>query len=131
MLTTRLLIAATTISVLSLSACGSDGGTTSDDPSSNPATDAGDSASPSTAMVDLTNSRFDPSDVVIAAGDIVTFTNNDPYAHTVTSADDSAIEFDSGEIGQAVQFEQTFDVAGTYDFFCRIHPTMRGTVTVD
>jgi plastocyanin len=82
-------------------------------------------------MVDLTNSRFDPSDVVIAAGDIVTFTNNDPYAHTVTSADDSAIEFDSGEIGQAVQFEQTFDVAGTYDFFCRIHPTMRGTVTVD
>lgn len=82
------------------------------------------------ASVGLKDSRFDPKDIEISAGDTVTFTNNDPFDHTVTSAADSAIEYNSGEIGQDATFEQTFDTAGTYDFFCLIHPTMRGAITV-
>ena len=82
------------------------------------------------ASVGLKDSRFDPTEIEITAGDTVTFTNNDPYDHTITSATDSSIEFDSGEISQDATFEQTFDTAGTYAYFCQIHPTMRGTITV-
>ncbi len=39
--------------------------------------------------------------------------------------------FDSGSIATGKTFEFTFDQAGTYTYFCHIHPaTMRGEVRV-
>jgi plastocyanin len=146
MLTTRVL-AAIAVSLLAVTACGSDDASTSDSPTTPvpPVTAAADEAVDTTDPLDTTGaddatgaqvavgleeSRFDPTDIAISAGDTVTFTNNDPYDHTVTSAEGSSIEFDSGEIGQAATFEQTFGTAGTYEIFCKIHPTMRATITV-
>lgn len=129
--TTR-VIATITFSLLALTACGSDDATSTDSVPTPITTDGADAADTSGAgaSVGLKDSRFDPKDIEISAGDTVTFINNDPYDHTVTSAEDSAIEFDSGVIGQDATFEQTFDTPGTYSFFCEIHPTMRGTITV-
>jgi len=131
MLKTRVL-ATIAVSLLAVTACGSDAATSSDSmsPADTPMATDGADTSGGAATVGLRDSRYDPTDIEIAAGDTVTFTNNDPYDHTITSAEDAGIEFDSGEIGQDVTFEQTFDAAGTYDFFCEIHPTMRGTITV-
>lgn len=126
------VLATIAFSLLAVTACGSDDSTSSDSmtPADAPmATDASVTADGS-ATVGLKDSRYDPTDIEISVGDTVTFTNNDPYNHTVTSADGSAIVFDSGEISEDVTFEQSFDTAGSYDFFCQIHPTMRGTVTV-
>ena len=134
MLKTRVLVPIV-FSLLAVTACGS-GDATSSNSASSPdtemSTDQADVADTPGArsVVDLRDSRFDPRDIEISAGDTVAFTNNDPYAHTVTSVADSATEFDSGEIGQDVTFEQSFDAAGTYAFYCQIHPTMRGTITV-
>ena len=80
--------------------------------------------------VTIERSRFGPEVLEVAAGTTVTFENTDPYAHTVTSADDSAADFDSGELAQDETFEQTFDEAGTYEYFCQIHPTMTAEVVV-
>lgn len=128
---------------LVVTSCGSSGGTTEPtDPApaatAAPATDgpaetdtAADTAADTAGVtVDIRQSRFEPTDVQVAVGATVTFVNSDPFAHTVTSRDGSAQQFDSGNLGEGERFEVTFDEAGTYDFFCQIHPTMRGTITV-
>ena len=51
-----------------------------------------------------------------------------PTAHTVSASDGS---FDSGTLGSDARFETTFERAGTFAYFCQIHPTMRGTVRVE
>lgn len=132
--TTRVLVTIA-FSLLAVTACGSDDATSSDSmatpdtPMTTDNVDAIDTPG-AQASVGLKDSRFDPTDIEISAGDTVTFTNNDPFNHTITSATESSIEFDSGDIGQDVTFEQTFDTAGNYDYFCQIHPAMRGTITV-
>ena len=71
--------------------------------------------------------EFEPAELTIGVGTTVRWTNDGPSPHTVTADDGS---FDSGEMGQAATFEHTFDTAGTFSYFCEIHPAMTGTVTV-
>lgn len=79
---------------------------------------------------------FSPNDLTIKAGDIVTFTNTDFVLHTVTSISGSGDTpapdgvFDTGLLASGESKQVTFDEAGTYNYFCSIHPQMRGTVTV-
>lgn len=80
--------------------------------------------------VTIERSRFSPDPLEVAAGTEVTFENVDPFAHTVTSAEGSAVDYDSGELTQDETFARTFDEAGTYAYFCEIHPTMRAEVIV-
>ncbi|MGK2929511.1 MAG: cupredoxin domain-containing protein [Acidimicrobiales bacterium] len=100
------------------------------DTASEPEATTGEAGS-STATVEIERSRFAPEEVTVDAGGSVEFVNLDPFDHTVTAAEDSGIEFDSGAVGQDETFEQVFEEAGTYDYFCKIHPTMRATVTVE
>ncbi|WP_083915214.1 cupredoxin domain-containing protein [Ilumatobacter nonamiensis] len=97
--------------------------------SSESGTDASDAASAGPA-VNLERSRFEPAELEVSVGDTVTFTNSDAFAHTVTANDGEDFEFDSGEFGESETFEMTFDEAGSVAYFCQIHPTMRGTITV-
>ena len=76
---------------------------------------------------------FIPSPVTINVGGIVTWENNDTAAHTATGG--SATEgpsgvFDSSLIMAGSSFSHTFDAAGTFDYFCMVHPWMAGTVLV-
>ena len=75
-----------------------------------------------------------PSDAAIGAGGTVTWRNNDVSSHTViggTSEDGPDGGFDSGLIGPRSSFAHTFAAAGTYPYFCVIHPWMSGTVRVE
>lgn len=71
-----------------------------------------------------------PEQIEVEVGEAVEFVNLDPFDHTVTSAEGSPLTFESGDLGQDQVFTQIFDSAGTYSYFCRIHPTMRATVVV-
>ncbi len=72
---------------------------------------------------------FDPDEITIASGDTVTWTNYDDSRHTVTEDDDA---FDSDDLDQGDTFSWTFDVAGSYGYFCDRHDeTMSGTVNVE
>lgn len=82
--------------------------------------------------VDMVRSRFTPPEVTVSVGTVLSFRNEDAFAHTVTARDDGdASAFDSGELGEGDEFEISFDDPGVHRYFCRIHPTMQGTVVVE
>lgn len=120
MRTVRLTLAAV-LSVLATAACAEDGPD---------ATASADAAPPASAHVGIDRARFSTIELVVTTGTTVTFENNDAFAHTVTASDGSPMSFDSGELRQGDSFAVTFDRPGEYPYFCRIHPTMRATVTV-
>lgn len=114
------LLASVTFAALVLGACGS-----GEEP------DATGGAPPDGATVTMERSRFEPDEVVVDAGAEVTFENLDSFAHTVTAAEGADANFDSGDLGEDEAFVHRFESAGTFDYFCRIHPTMRATVVVE
>ena len=82
-----------------------------------------------TQNVTLKNQRFNPADIVIRAGQTVTWTWDDgDVAHDVRSADDD--EKYGSKVQTSGTFTHTFARPGTYPYFCSIHPNMKGTVRV-
>jgi plastocyanin len=78
---------------------------------------------------------FDPDTLNVSTGASVTWTNDDTTLHTVTSGSPeggaaSGAEFDSSYIGAGKTFEHTFASAGTFDYYCTLHPFMTGKVVV-
>lgn len=80
-----------------------------------------------THQVSIRNMKFEPADVQIAKGDTVEWQNKDAMSHTVTADNDA---FNSGQIMKDKSFSRVFDQAGTFGYFCEIHPEMTGTVRV-
>ena len=70
---------------------------------------------------------YSPNPVEIAAGDTVTWVNDDSTVHTATANDGT---FDSGILSRGDTFSFTFDSEGEYPYFCDVHPNMVGTVVV-
>lgn len=79
------------------------------------------------AEVSIENNAFIPATVNISTGDTVRWTNLDPTTHTVTGVGTS---FGSEALNQGDSYEFLFTNAGTYDYYCSIHPSMKGTVIV-
>jgi predicted secreted protein with PEFG-CTERM motif len=76
---------------------------------------------------------FIPSMVTIDIGGEVIWENNDTAAHTVTSGTPSGevgAVFDSSLIAPGSTFSYEFEDAGTFDYFCMVHPWMVGAVMV-
>jgi plastocyanin len=70
---------------------------------------------------------FHPSSLSIAAGGTVVFINQDAAPHTATSDDGL---FDTGLLSQGQSAQLTFSAAGTYPYYCALHPAMRGVIIV-
>ena len=81
----------------------------------------------SAAEVKIDNFSFGPASLTIAAGTKVTWTNRDDIPHTVVS-DDKV--FKSPVLDTDEKFSYTFTKAGTYPYFCSLHPKMTGKVIV-
>lgn len=81
----------------------------------------------STNTITINNFNFNPSQLSISKGSTVTWTNQDPIAHTVTAKD----SFDSKILNNGQSFSYTFNQSGSFDFACTIHPSMKGTITVN
>jgi plastocyanin len=80
-----------------------------------------------------TNSCYIPYSLEIRVGDTVSWSNDDSAAHTVTSgniSDGADGVFDSSLFMAGSTFKFTFDEAGTYDYFCMVHPWMTGKIIV-
>jgi plastocyanin len=71
---------------------------------------------------------FDPPQINVPTGSIVSWTNADSIQHTVTS-DEQGL-FDAGPISPGDTFENVFDSAGEFGYHCAIHPFMTGVVMV-
>ncbi len=85
----------------------------------------------------LGDEAYSPNHVKIKAGGTVTWTNNDNIVHTVTSgtpnSPNAGEAFNSGLtslIMPSKEFSHKFTDTGEFSYFCRIHPTMVGTIDV-
>jgi plastocyanin len=128
----RLALLGALIGATSLAACG--GG---DDAAPAPAsaatatpTAAAAPAKPSASGTEakIADFAFSPADIEVKVGDKITWTNDDSAAHTVTAT--SGADFDSGTLAQGAKFTFEAKQAGTIAYFCAIHPSMKGTITV-
>lgn len=74
-----------------------------------------------------------PSSFVTQKGKPVTWVNHDSAFHSVTSGLYEAPTdlFDSGHLDPFESYSVTFDESGTYDYFCTLHPWMKGQVIVE
>jgi|SRR6266446_3034596 len=79
--------------------------------------------------VKIDNFSFGPVTLTVPVGATVTWTNRDDIPHTVVSTDD-AKTFKSKVLDTDEKFSFTFSKAGTYPYFCSIHPKMTAKVIV-
>lgn len=85
---------------------------------------------------EVSNSCYSPWVISTKVGNTIRWYNADSAAHTVTSGDlvnnpDAiGIEFDSSLFMSGKTFSHTFTRAGTFDYFCMVHPWMIGQVIV-
>ena len=75
---------------------------------------------------------YSPWELTAEVNDKVQWGNADTAAHTVTSGKNATSDgiFDSSLISPGKSFSYTFTQAGTFDYFCAVHPWMIGTVNV-
>ncbi len=75
---------------------------------------------------------FSPSNKTISIGTTLKWTNKDGVNHTVTSGIPGAPSglFDSGNLSSNGTFNFIFSQVGTFKFYCKIHSSMTGTITV-
>jgi plastocyanin len=78
--------------------------------------------------VTITNFAFTPGNIQIAAGDRVSWTNDDDVPHRIQSANSAFAP------SAVLDTKGTYDVAltrpGEYKYFCSLHPMMTGTIVV-
>jgi plastocyanin len=87
----------------------------------------GEQAAADGTQVVVDNFSFAPATATVPVGTTVTWTNHDDIPHNVVSPDR---KFKSPVLDSDETFSHTFDVAGTYKYYCSIHPRMTGQVVV-
>ena len=88
----------------------------------------------STPGCEATDDCFIPSTVTIDVGSEVIWENTDNAAHTATSGtptDGPDGVWDSSLMMVGGSYSKMFAEAGTYPYFCMVHPWMQGTVIVE
>ena len=80
-----------------------------------------------TNAVTIDNFSFGPMQLEVPAGTQVTWINKDDVPHTVVGVDH---KFKSRALDTDEKFSFTFQDAGTYEYFCSVHPKMTGKIVV-
>lgn len=82
--------------------------------------------------LDIKLFMFKPSPLEVKPGTTLVWTNQDAIDHSVTAGTPGSLSgaFDSGFFGQGQAFEFAFNEPGTYDYFCKRHESMVGTIVV-
>ena len=88
---------------------------------------ASDQPSAANVAVKIDNFVFGPQAITVSVGTTVTWTNSDDIPHTAVSTDGV---FKSKVMDTDERFSYTFTKAGTYSYYCSVHPKMTGKVVV-
>jgi plastocyanin len=100
-------------------ACGGDSGGDAE---------GGDAGGGGSVAVSAADFAFSPTSLTAAAGDTIEFSNDDDAKHSFT-AEEAGIDEDA-DAGQSVSIDLGEAEAGTYDFICKYHPNMKGTLEI-
>ena len=83
-----------------------------------------------TVNVSISDFAFSPQVINIRKGDSIIWTNQDLAPHTITSDSSSAFKFSSSNLNTGEKYQLTFDSAGTFGYYCAVHPSMKAQVIV-
>jgi amicyanin len=84
-------------------------------------------AAAASATVHIDNFAFTPREIIVAPGAAVTWVNRDDIPHNVVASNKA---FRSKVMDTDQDYSFTFTTPGTYEYFCALHPHMKGTVIV-
>jgi plastocyanin len=84
-------------------------------------------AMPTETHITIDNFSFKAATVTVPAGTTVVWENGDDIAHNVVALDGT---FRSQALDTEDKFSFTFATAGTYEYFCSLHPRMKGEIVV-
>jgi len=85
-------------------------------------------AQTSSSALAIHNFTFTPQTLTVKAGTTVTWTNKDDTPHGIASADNAFKKSQALDTDDSYSF--TFATPGTYQYFCYVHPFMKGTIVV-
>jgi plastocyanin len=98
--------------------------------SSQSSSSASDSTNPTSGNITIKDMMFTPSQITVAKGGTVTWTNDDTIAHTVVDDLSGVGGPNSGNIASGATYSFTFTKVGSFQYHCNLHPSMRGTIVV-
>jgi plastocyanin len=78
-------------------------------------------------VITVDNFTFTPPEMTVVVGTTVKWVNHDDIPHSVVNKDKA---FRSKALDTDDSFSYTFASAGTFDYFCGLHPHMVGKVIV-
>ena len=79
------------------------------------------------AQVTIDNFTFSPGALTVKTGSTVTWTNRDDIPHSIVCP---ALGLKSHVLDSDQSFSNPFNQAGSFDYFCGIHPHMKGKILV-
>jgi plastocyanin len=79
--------------------------------------------------ISIFDNGYDPAELRLRAGQSVTWSNDGALTHDVSEL--QAEPWRSGPLSTGQLYRRVFASPGQYDYFCSLHPTMRGRVTVE
>jgi plastocyanin len=82
-----------------------------------------------TSTVSIDNFSFGPQTLTVKAGTTVTWTNKDDIPHGIASSNSAFKKSQALDTDESYSF--TFTTAGTYQYFCYLHPHMVGSIVVE
>jgi plastocyanin len=115
------------LALVAVAACGSSAKSSATTSKAANASVASTRAAAATAAVSIKNFAFSPVPLDVKVGETFTVTNHDGTDHTFT---DNGGAFDTGHIAPAASKTVAIAKAGTYDYHCNIHPSMKGVIQV-
>jgi plastocyanin len=81
----------------------------------------------SPAQISVDNFTFAPNTLTVPVNSTVTWVNKDDIPHVIASNDGL---FKSKALDTDDKYSYTFNKAGTYAYYCSVHPKMVGTIVV-
>jgi len=79
------------------------------------------------SVITIDNFTFSPKELTVAVGTTIKFVNHDDIPHTVVEKN---LSFRSKALDTDDAYSYTFAAAGTFDYFCGLHPHMVGKIIV-
>ncbi|MGD9481270.1 cupredoxin domain-containing protein [Shinella sp. G-2] len=78
-----------------------------------------------TVHVTIEKLAFQPAEIEVKAGEMIEWTNKDPFAHTATVKGGWEVVIPPGKVATHVASPDD-----TVDYYCRFHPNMKGRIKI-